>query len=154
MTINLPRSKQKNPVQSEVTNGHVTGAPTNDRSPPRGTPVTCHLSPAPRSDHARLAVAGRHLANYPRLVPLRVDELQNRVRLFPRHDGNHADAHIENLIKLRLGHTAAPGEDLKNRRHLPSAFADEHIAIRRQHPRNVVHESAARDMSESVNHES
>ena len=52
----------------------------------------------------------------------------NRVRLVRRHDGDHADAHVENLVNSASGTPLFLGDHLENRQHVPRTFADDDVA--------------------------
>src|ERR1043166_3276312 len=53
----------------------------------------------------------------PRAMLLAIDEVQNVLRAFVRHDGDHADAHVEDLVKFGVRHTAALLDDLEDGQH-------------------------------------
>ena len=62
------------------------------------------------------------------------------------HDGGHADAHVEHLVKLRLGHAAASFNEIEDWQRLPGSFAEDDVAVLRQYTGDVVHEAAAGDV--------
>ena len=98
--------------------------------------------------HLRFAVAFHHFTDDPGLVPLCADEFQNIFCFFRRYDGNHADAHVEDLIKFVGRHAALLLDDFENRQHVPGTFFNDHVKRLRQHARDIVHETAAGDMRE------
>ena len=81
---------------------------------------------------------------------LRLDEFQHGVRLVRRHDGDHADAHVEDLIQFLVRHAALLLDDLENGQHVPRTFFDDHVERLRQHARDVVHKTAAGDVREGA----
>src|SRR5687768_2748003 len=91
--------------------------------------------------HLRLASPFDHFADQPRAMPVSTNEFQNRIGLLCGDDYGHTDAHVENLVKLLFWDAAFVLNDLKQRRHLPRMLVDAHVAMRGEHPWNVVHET-------------
>jgi hypothetical protein len=62
------------------------------------------------------------------------DEPEDGFRLRIVDDDGHADAHVEDLVKLTLGHTAARADQFKDRRQFPAPLVDHDVAIWRAAP--------------------
>ena len=65
-----------------------------------------------------------------------------------RHDDDHADAHVEDLIQFGFRHAAFGLDEFEDRQHFPGSFADDDVAAFGQHTGDVIHEAAAGDVGE------
>ena len=99
---------------------------------------------------AREAFAFDDFADDPGLMLLGADELQDGVRLLDVDDGDHADAHVEDLVEFFFGDAAALGQQAENGQHVPGALADDDVARFGEDARDVVDETAAGDVGQAV----
>src|SRR5258706_16153037 len=101
--------------------------------------------------HSRSACSLPNLANRPRAQFLSANEAQHGIGGTGSDDQRHADAHVEDLVKFVFRHAAFFGEDLENGEHLPRTFADNYVAVLRQHAGNIIDEAAAGNVSDAFN---
>src|SRR5207302_804553 len=71
--------------------------------------------------------------------------------IFGRREDDHADPHVENAVHLFEGHIAFLMQELEDRKDGPRTGPDHDVDVLGQHARNVVEESATRDVSHPVN---
>ena len=69
-----------------------------------------------------------------------------------RHDQDHSDAHVENLIHFRRADIPTALDDGEDRRDSPGTPANIDLTVRWQHPGQIVHESSSGDVSRGVDH--
>src|ERR1041385_1327273 len=101
--------------------------------------------------HPRLAAAAYHFANDPGPMTGRMDEPQCVICALVRDDYDHTDAHVEDLIKLRVRDFAFVLNQSKDWQHVPRTLANNNVAVLRQHARDIVDETAAGDRSQGAN---
>src|SRR3982074_2819178 len=101
-------------------------------------------------DHAVLTLGRNHLAEQGHgLAGLRenLGDSVDRVRL---DDADHADAAIEGAQQFEFGNTALRGQPFEDRQYRQPRQIDADAEMFRQHPRNVVGETAAGDVGQAL----
>ena len=96
------------------------------------------------------AFAPLDFPDQPGLKPLLSNVLQDLLGDLRRYDDRHTNAHVEHLVKLSLRHASFRLEQTEYRWNFPGTLADEDVTILRQHARNIVHETPAGDMGQSL----